>query len=58
MCDKVLTHILCVLSEINTLRCLIVCLTNTAVLITFKGIVHPKMKILSVITHLHVVPTP
>jgi len=24
----------------------------------FKGIVHPKMKILSVFTHPHVVPTP
>ncbi len=24
----------------------------------FKGIVHPKMKILSLITHLHVVPNP
>jgi len=25
---------------------------------TFKGTVHPKMKILSVFTHPHVVPTP
>jgi len=25
---------------------------------TFKWLVHPKMKILSVITHPHVVPTP
>jgi len=24
----------------------------------FKGLVHPKMKILSVFTHPHVVPTP
>jgi len=25
---------------------------------TLKGLVHPKMKILSVFTHPHVVPTP
>jgi len=26
--------------------------------IDLKGLVHPKMKILSVVTHPHVVPTP
>jgi len=29
-----------------------------ASLLLLKGLVHPKMKILSVITHPHVVPTP
>jgi len=36
-------------------------LSHTFITVTdflLKGLVHPKMKILSVITHPHVVPTP
>jgi len=31
---------------------------NIAPFLKLKGLVHPKMKILSVFTHPHVVPTP
>jgi len=47
-----------VISEAGNAVCGVVYSSSAEMLIAFKGIVHPKMKMKSLITHPHGVPTP